>query len=324
MPRRTRRSIQQAAELAELEATLQASTPAPGPAPALAPVQTTTSAPVTAHDMERLIESLTNAVTRRDNRKTFHTPHYQGESDVDIFIAQFEDVVQANQWTDSEATLHLRLSLNGKAASCGQQTDNREEIYDNLRSRFGITTKQAKDQLRTIRRNPGQSLHELSCEISKLTNLAYGNLSSADRTEMALDTFSRALEHVGVQRHLLQAKPTTLSEMVRTCEEFFQIGKETKMKLTAISETEEEVAPPNYFKEMMQQQQQLLSVMIQQQQEATNQQALLMKQLVEQATKKPRAPLACYHCKGNHMQRNCPLLQKTKPTPAENAEGPAQ
>ena len=323
---RGRRTTQQNRELEELNATIQgaaASTPRNN-----APVEPN---PEThpGLNMEQLLTALTAAVSRRDSQKHFQPPQYNGESDIDLFITQFDAVAIANNWQEDEATLRLKLSLQGKAANCSQ-APTREEIYENLRSRFGLTPKQAKDMLRSIRKNPNQSLHELGCEITKLTNLAYGNLSKDDRTEMALDTFARALEHVGVQRHLLQAKPTSMSEMVKCCDEFFQVGKESKTKLTAITEEETE-SPPVFLKEVLQQQQQLLTALVKQQQDASTQQAALLKQITEIQAKasRPRTPPACYTCNGPHLQRNCPLRKNQAATPApdqpaENSKGAAQ
>lgn len=258
-------------------------------------------------DMNALVEALETRTTRT---RPFKTPQYSGETDIDIFITQFQDVAQANRWTDDESRLHLRLSLTSKATDCGIG-GSVQEIFESLKSRFGMSTRQAKDRLRSIQLKPGQGLQELSVEITKIIQTAYPNLDHGDRREMALDTFSRATGNVALQRHLLAVDSNNMAEVVRISEEFLQIGKDKVPRLTTISEE------PSAIKEMSQALQAMQGLMTQQME--------FMKNLTQRSSNRfDRKPLECYECKGPHLKRNCPLINQKQNDEkvSGNASGP--
>lgn len=189
-------------------------------------IQSTPLMPATtSFDIESLLETLTAATVnqRLPTTKSFKTPQFNGTGDVDQYISQFQEVSIANRWTESEARLHLKLSLSNTATSCGDGETIRE-IFQNLQARFGLTIRQAKEKLRTIKGSK-QELHKLGSEISKLIELAYPNLKVTDQMDMALDIFLQALDNVDLQRHFLIIQPTTLKQAIQSAGEFFQLGK---------------------------------------------------------------------------------------------------
>ena len=82
------------------------------------------------------------AMPQRPATPCFKPPHYDGTGDVETFIQQFRDVIGANQWPDDAALLHLRQALERDAKYCGRPTEL-EEVFDNLRARFGLTPREA-------------------------------------------------------------------------------------------------------------------------------------------------------------------------------------
>ena len=54
-------------------------------------------------------------------RKEIKHPQFTGEGDVEIFLAQFHEVAEANEWTERERLSHLRLGLTDKATECGRE-----------------------------------------------------------------------------------------------------------------------------------------------------------------------------------------------------------
>ena len=119
-------------------------------------------------DNGELMEQLINRMERlQAPRKEFKPPTYSGETDVELFLTQFKDVAIINQWEPLETLLHLRGCLRGKATECGRET-TLEDTFESLRGRFGISPKQAKETLKTLRKRPQQSFHEVSSEISRL------------------------------------------------------------------------------------------------------------------------------------------------------------
>ena len=75
-------------------------------------------------------------------REVFKTPDFDGKSNVENFIWQFEGVMIANDWGAESALLRLRERLKDQAKGCGQGKSVKA-IYDILRARFGMTTIEA-------------------------------------------------------------------------------------------------------------------------------------------------------------------------------------
>ena len=121
-------------------------------------------------DNTELVDQLVDRMNElRPTKKDFKPPMYNGDTDVELFITQFQDVSIVNRWEPLETLLHLRSCLQGKATDCGRET-TLHDTYSSLRARFGLTPKQAREQLKTIKKKPKQSYHELSSEISRLEN----------------------------------------------------------------------------------------------------------------------------------------------------------
>ena len=335
MPNR-RRSTRRAEELSALNESIS-NTPAPSSSPS-------------AFDMQHLLQTLTSAVSAAQPTiatKPFKTPQYSGKGDIDLFISQFKEVTAANRWSDPEAKLHLKLNLSGPAASCSDGNTT-ADILDNLQARFGLSTRQAKEKLRAIKRTNNQDLHELGTEITRLTKLAYPTLSQHDQVDMALDVFTQAIDNLGLQRHFLATQPTSLKQAITSAEEFFQLSKDSRQpRLNVISEKESTATKIDQLisrqnslqQQLIGQQQQILQQLQQirmtpppitpppfypqsfppQRPAAPNPQAPVF-------TPRPinRPPLACYECQGPHLKRNCPKLQNKTTQPPENYQGPAQ
>ena len=260
--------------------------------------------------------------TQLRSRTTVKIPTYDGESDIDLYIRQFHDVCEANQWTERESPLHLRLALTGKALECGRG-ETLAEILENLRARFGISTKKARDKLKYVRKSPHETIHELGMEVSKLVNLAYPKLDHCDRNEMAIEAFSKAMDNRALQRHLLARPPTDISEAVSFTEDFLAVGGEARPTRVATINDEDSTETVNLTQSILQ----TLKCM----QETLSQQAEVIKQLHDKPTvsHKPviKQPVTCYECSGPHLRRNCPRLKEQfvrKAKPSGNDNGPTQ
>lgn len=325
MPRGTRtrrRTDEQLEELTRLDETIMA-TAAATPRERDEPRQGSQG-----FDMETLVAALSQ---RRENRKEFKAPSFNGEQDVEVFLKQFEDVAAANRWNEAETSLHLRLSLSGKALGCGIE-DNSETIKNTLRSQFGISLKQARDQLKHLRQRKDQGLHELSAEVNKLVKLAYPNLGSDDRLDMAMDAFLSSLDNVEMQRNILASKPSSISEMIQAAEEYTRLGKNSRSKILAVTEESKPDQTITLMREMMMQQLNAMEKMTQTQ----AQQFETIKELTQTLAHaprpqnsnqtRPRGPIKCYECQGPHLKRDCPKLRASQVTqqPSGNSLGPAQ
>lgn len=245
------------------------------------------------------IEALLQVLAHREPaRRPFKLPSYSGDGDVELFIGQFHSVRESNQWECDEAILHLRLSLTEKAADCGRGEDI-PAILENLRARFGLTQRQAKDRLKRLRRGPQQSLQELGTQAEKLAATGYPNLCQAERTEMALEHFTSALDNVAAERHLLAVKPETMAEAINEADEFLQLGK-NRGRVNQI-DSPGEINPNDVLAEIL---------------KAVQSQGEALKSLALSSRPRPlRAPVRCFNCQGPHYKKDCPHL-KEGTTPA--------
>lgn len=173
--------------------------------------------------MERLATALGVALRAGDRRDKFKAPKFDGSGDVELFIAQFQDVSRANCWSGGDALLHMRANLEKDATVCGRG-ENLCSILLNLRARFGLTVRQARDRLMGLKREPNQSLHALAVEIHRLVNLGYPPMAAADRESIAIDTFKRAVDNKALARHLLAIQCEALDDVVTAAEEYFQVA----------------------------------------------------------------------------------------------------
>ena len=155
-------------------------------------------------------------------RETFRAPEYDGNSDVEAFIRQFNDVAVANDWGPGSALLHIRERLRGQAKDCGHgQTIH--GVFNNLRARFGLTPKEARAKLQGLKKDQQATLFEHATQIEKLTDIAFGEMSDRLKEEMAVDTFCGTLGNVYLQRHLLAVPTPTLEAAVRAGNEYLQV-----------------------------------------------------------------------------------------------------
>ena len=159
---------------------------------------------------------------RVGRQEHFKPPSFDGEGDVDLFIQHFQEVAEANRWNGMATLLHLREALQGGAREYGRPATT-EEVFTALRSRYGLTPKEARSRLNGLKKEPRQSLHDHAIEIEKLVRKAFGELPEEVQTNMMLDAFCGSLGNATLQRHLLAIRPETLNEAVQHGQEYLQV-----------------------------------------------------------------------------------------------------
>ena len=272
-----------------------------------------------------LVEQIVNRMAEMQVRKKeFKPPTYNGDTDIELFLRQFQDVALVNRWEPVETLLHLRSCLLGNAAECGRETTV-QATYESLRARFGLTPKQAREQLKTLRKRSKQSYHELGSEITRLAYIAHPKQDEEFLQETILETYMTAISNVPLRLHLMAKPHDTLTEAVRISNDFVR-AHESKSSLAAITEDNSASNPISDYQTtgtiqdqinaLKQTIQELIRNMPHQpdrQREAPNNQQ-------RQRTTKPGP---CYYCKGEHWKRNCPhLAQRSNQYPSYSAPRP--
>ena len=175
--------------------------------------------------LDRLGEMLERVLLNqspRPRRDSFKAPEFTGQGDVAYFTRQFLDVAEANEWNPAATLLHLRDSLKGNAQDCGN-AETVEGVLQALQARFGLSVREARNQLTALRKAPKATLQEHAAEVTRLSNVAYADLPVEHRHRLTLDIFQSSLGNAYLQRHLLAVNTPTLEEAVRAGNEFLQI-----------------------------------------------------------------------------------------------------
>ena len=281
---------------------------------------TETDGPTTATTELGMLAQLLGGLRARE---TFKPPRFDGVGDVELFLEQFSDVAEANQWTPAQSTLHMRSQLDGPARGCGRGRDM-SEIATSLRSQFGTSVRQAKDCLLHLKRDAKQSMFEHGAEVSRLVSLAYPQLSRGDREEMCLDYFLRSFDSKSLQRHMLAVQPASLQQAVGAAEEYFLVGgPERTTRPTVMVVGEQEVDNGQSQVEMR------LAESLTQMVEAMQAQSALLTRVMDrlaqtenrsQLPAPPTRSIECFQCGGPHRMRQCTV--RNVPAASGNGQGP--
>ena len=182
---------------------------------------------------DRILERLAGVLERQEHvgelrrpiegvRDRFKAPTFDGAGDVELFIQQFGEVSQANSWEDAAALLHLKESLKEGSRDCGQ-AGTLQGVETALRARYGLSTREARSRLTSLRRDSRTTLQEHAVAVEKLVHTAYADLPIEYRNTMLVDTFTSTIGNAYLQRHLLAVPTPTLELAVAAGNEYLQI-----------------------------------------------------------------------------------------------------
>lgn len=283
--------------------------------------------------MDRLAEIL--AANGRNRRDEFKLPKYDGSADVELYLHQFEAIRQANDWTDGAALLHLKCSLEGAATACGRG-DTLDQVFQAMRSRFGLSPRQARDKLGQLRYEPNSSLHVLGTDVERLVSIAYPDAHPDVKITLAVDAFTRALNHNALQRHLLLIRIESVADAVRAAQDYFQVGS-SKGKSPSLSSIEASVSttdasPISTMEKMLERLEKQLEANTKAMNQLINANGKRNKgsdassaiDTSQNQSNNARRPLKCYECGGPHFKRNCPQLEDKPAQASGNESSPQQ
>lgn len=121
--------------------------------------------------------------------------------------------MEANGWGPAAAIVHLRHALQDGAQDCGRVTTI-PAIFEVLRARYEISSREARMKLSTLRKEQITSLQKHVAEVRKSVRVAPANLPKGYRTRMVLETFCNTLGNAYLQRHLLAVDTPTLEAAI--------------------------------------------------------------------------------------------------------------
>ena len=147
------------------------------------------------------------------------------------FITEFSDVAAICRWPARVTLIQLRLCLTGPAKPYGIG-QNVDDILEALRARFGLTARDARVQLQSLRRNLNTNLREHATVVERLAQVAYGDLPADSRQSLALDAFLQSINNLGLKQHLLVAEVETMERALRLGNAYFQADSTCRPGMT--------------------------------------------------------------------------------------------
>ena len=122
--------------------------------------------------------------------------NFNGTTDFDDFLSQFEITYEINGWQYREKALYLASCLTDDARSLLSELDHKERhdydtLVEKLANRFGSVNRSEiyQTQLKSRTRNKGEYIPELAQSIKKLARQAYPWVNRNVIETIAIDHF---------------------------------------------------------------------------------------------------------------------------------------
>ena len=97
-------------------------------------------------------------------REVFKAPDFTGDGNVEDFIQQFYELTIANDWSGMATLLRIRIHLKDNVRKCGSHA-TLEEVLEALRSKYGLTIREARTRLTSLKRDTKLSLTDHVTEV---------------------------------------------------------------------------------------------------------------------------------------------------------------
>lgn len=139
--------------------------------------------------------------------------NFDGTDNIELFIAQVEEVADLGEWADGVTLLQLREMIKDTAYSYGRHC-----VPDS------VPLPKARRQLASLKREAGVTLQEQAAGVSHRIEVAYEGILEGNRAEMVMEQFLFSLGHLGLQHHILAVDAPNLEAAVRAGTEYLQIA----------------------------------------------------------------------------------------------------
>jgi hypothetical protein len=248
-----------------------------------------------------------------NHRPSLPTPKFDGTTDIDKFIHQFEKVATLMRWGDEEAAIRFQMTISG-AAQKGLTTTTFRGMCTQLRSRYQLSENGAVVLLKALKWKTNDSVHEFAAYVKQLVEKAFPELDPSQKEKRTIKELTNALPpscHI-LTWELRNRTPSSYEEVVELVQDFSEMNLGTtrvnRIETDEIASLRQEVAS----------QAALISKMVATQTEIQQQLAAAL------STPRPRRDnpsIICYRCQQpGHIARNCTNMPKPNQEKAsENA-----
>ena len=173
-----------------------------------------------------LEESLNLSTQTKGNNNHFkmRPQNYDGSSDFEEFLCQFEITCEINAWKYKEKSLYLANCLTGEARSLLNELDSDgrrdyDTLIERLKNIFGSVNRSEiyRTQLKSRTRNKGETIQELAQAIKKLVRQAYPGVNKDVIETLSLDNFIDAITDSDIRMRVRELSPKSLEEAEQIC-----------------------------------------------------------------------------------------------------------
>lgn len=148
---------------------------------------------------------------------------FDGKGSWAEYIRRFEAVAEGNHWSRATMCSQLKNCLVGEAGSIIHKNPasvlwSYDEVVSQLESVYGSGREHQLlwiEKLEKRKRRRGEALHALRDDLCDLVAMAYPDFSHAQREDMVVRCFIRALDNPKVIHRLLEVNPHTMEEVFR-------------------------------------------------------------------------------------------------------------
>jgi len=177
---------------------------------------TTEKLATTAEVNEQLVQLLRAQMIgmNQPKKQPISAPTYDGTTDVDTFLQQFDSIAAHNNWESDESGLRLKLALRGEAAKC-VMSDRAAEIRQQLLQKYGLRESQAYNMLKKLRYKPGEDLNVFINQLQKVLATAHPKLRGDELEAMAVKELLTQIPSNHPAMWALRVKPPTTVQDIK-------------------------------------------------------------------------------------------------------------
>ena len=252
-----------------------------------------------ANEVAEMAEN-TVAMVKNVRRSALPTPTFDGSTDVEDFISQFEKVADFMSWKDEEKAIRFQMAISGTARK-GLTAHTFDGICTQLKSRYQLSETGSVALLKALKWKSSDNVHEFAAYVRRLVSTAFSELDEGQQEQRAIKELTNALPAScnTLIWELRNRTPGTYEEVIDMIQSFNEMTvtpRVNKVETEEVSNLRKEVTA----------QAELIKQMIATQQEMQKQQQQLLSALSTNKPRRDNSRIVCYRCRQEgHIARNC-------------------
>ena len=123
-------------------------------------------------ELTSALELLSSAQPGTTRREVFKAPDFTGDSNMEDFIQQFQEVAMASEWSNMATLLYIRVHMKDDARECESHA-TLKKVLEALDSKYGLTVQEARAHLTSLTRDTKRSLTDHATKVKRLMETAH-------------------------------------------------------------------------------------------------------------------------------------------------------